>query len=379
MEDSVSWDVGQDFQDHEIDFFDPNCIILRSDRQETVLGAVNDNVVVDAVGVLECDLLQSPGIASMLSSSDTQRGNLPSPVNCVNTGDDLVRDGNVTRMSQDRPEFSLSPAVDKSFVAGSTTLSTSEIPDSILDVQNSGPCEEGHGTAFDLRKASLRKVDDVLDGTFISPADSSVLFPVSESKSRVTDSQTFHPATSMAPIDCDTAQNVSVPVNTRRARPVAIYGPLFPSMITPDAQDTHLSNSEDRLDQSASTRRRSPSRHGSRHGSALRPLALPMRVATHNLSNRSFERAPDMLLRSSIGYPPPYPLPELPLYKSLSASTITASGFPRFEEFQKLQSVSTKSLTSPEPLPTFSAPEMQESYDSDGEDSTQKVNWGVAF
>lgn len=385
LEDSISWDVGQDFHDHEIDFFD---VLHSLSRQEAVLCAVND--IVGAVGFLECGPLQSPGITSTLSCSDSQHGNLPSSVNFVNTGDDLVRDGIAMPISpQDRPVFFLSPAVDRSLVAGSTTSSTSEIPDS--NVQNSEPCEEGHDTACDLRMASLLRRVDVLHGSFVSPANFSVFLPVSESKSRVTDSLTPHPAMGVASIDCDTVQNVSVPVNTRRARPVAIYGPLFPSMITPDAQDTLLSNSGESLDQSALVRRMSPSRHGSRHGSALRPLVLPMRVATHNSSNTgdtSFERTPDMLLQSNrigIGFPPPFPLPELPLYKSpsTSTSTITASCFPKFEEldaFQKLQSTPTKSLTSPEPLSTYSGPELEESYpDSDGEDSTQTINWGVAF
>ena len=337
LEDSISWDTGPD------------------------IGALDDNGVHNIL-VLEL-------FSDTTSLLDQHCDNLSSPVSVVDTEDDHVQDDAMPFLNQ-CPVFFPCPTIDKSYVAGSAALGI--YTDSLPDIRDTIRfCEEDSDESWN-REEPLLQVADVPEGHF-----SGVLLPVSgETKSSVNDSQAFSSALSAASIDCFTAKNDSLAVNSRRARRMGIYGPLCSLLVTPDPQDNLLMNSEECLDLFPSERQRSSYRR-----STLRPLVLPMRVAIRELStgDRSSERASDTLLqsnRTSIGFPPPHPLPELPPYTSSSTSTIVPSGFSSLEEldaFQKRKTISAKSL---EPLLTYSVSELE---DPDNEDSTQTINWGVAF
>lgn len=371
LEDSVSWDTTSGSQYRGVDSANLHCSFVPC--PDVTLGSVKsgDNVVDRAV--FECDsLLSTPA----LSISDHQCGNPPSPVYILTPETDPIEDRSVMpdafKCSIVLPTTPPS-VLDESFVAGPTAAALDT--DALLWTKNTVVlCGEQSDTASNIREAPVRQVG-LLDGLFVSTGDSSALPPISESTFCVGGSQTFSSLMSVPSVDRDLSASVA---NNRRARRAGIYGLHFPPLVFPNSEDNALSEHGKWLDRSASDRPRSTSRQLSRTGSALRPLVLPIRVAIRELSSasagdHSLDKSPDILLqsdRNSIGFPPPYPLPELPHKPSLASEEL--------EALQKPANIPTTSLAFSESCPT--EPELEECYpDPDGEDSAHTINWGVAF
>jgi len=167
----------------------------------------------------------------------------------------------------------------------------------------------------------------------------------------------------------DGSQSELTIVNRRRERRIGIYGELPSSWGAPQDKNepSDLRNTERRKFATMY-----PTRRGSKPGSPLRPLVLPMCLAVRGLDD-SRGTPP----RSSIGRPPPFPLPDVPLRKSSSASAVTSFGSSRLQDqFQKLQGA----LSGPEELRHFSSPvPILSPADDENSSSNPSVNWGIAF
>lgn len=186
-------------------------------------------------------------------------------------------------------------------------------------------------------------------------------------------------------LQADGLQPEPTTVNRRRERRIGIYGEL-PSAWVAAPQDK-----KGRSDLRSSERRKTstmyPTRQESKHESPLRPLVLPKRLAVRGLDG-SRGSPPFISARSSIGRPPPFPLPDVPLRKSTSASAVTSFGSSRLQErFQKLQGALSHASGSEElrpfssPAPIFSSknPSNETMPDDENSGSNPSVNWGIAF
>ncbi len=122
-------------------------------------------------------------------------------------------------------------------------------------------------------------------------------------------------------------QDESVSITVRRARRVGIYGSLSPSLV---AAPQSISIAKPTIPSVAAEKGRSSKAYFPRRGSVLRPLVLPMCLTARESSLNGADEPgipsgiSQQSIRRSIGLPPPFPLPDVPLSSSSSFSSLSA-------------------------------------------------------
>jgi hypothetical protein len=124
----------------------------------------------------------------------------------------------------------------------------------------------------------------------------------------------------------------SVSITVRRARRAGIYGSLPPPLV---AAPQSISIAKPTIPSVAAEKGRSSiayfPRRDSKSGSVLRPLVLPMCLTARESSLNGADGpgipsdVSQQSIRRSIGLPPPFPLPDVPLSSSSSFSSLSAT------------------------------------------------------
>ena len=197
--------------------------------------------------------------------------------------------------------------------------------------------------------------------------------------------------------EADVSEPEPVSITVRRARRVGIYGSLSPPLV---AAPQSISIAKRTIPSVATEKGRSSiayfPRRDSKSGTVLRPLVLPKCLTARESSLNGADGlgipsdVSQQSIRRSIGLPPPFPLPDVPLSSSSSFSSVSASALsPRTTVADKELVSKPGALTTPVlefgsvlSTLTLTPPLLTPSNvieALDGVSVPDPVNWGIAF